>query len=163
MSHKIHFGNTKQPLFPSLESHFSQVVISTHLFLFALCCISSLDKGAYGRKAKSPTSTLDEIHTGSLWEQATKMMWWWSRCISPSTGLLLWQTNTDEFWFTFICTIYLYTIILEQRLLQWWLKLHGVGLYPQSWIWKRKSKKTDSWDEITGWTQLSVINHQSNY
>ncbi len=53
--------------------------------------------------------------------------------------------------------------LLEQRLLQWWLKLHGVGLYPQSWIWKRKSKKTDSWDEITGWTQLSVINHQSIY
>ncbi len=35
--------------------------------------------------------------------------------------------------------------------------------YSKSWIWERKSKKTDSSDEITGWTQLSVINHQSNY
>ncbi len=62
------------------------------------------------------------------------------------------KTNT-------ICTICLYTIIHEQRLSQWWLKLHGFGLYPQSWIQKRKSKKTDSWDEITGWTQLSFINN----
>ncbi len=62
-----------------------------------------------------------------------------------------------------MCTIHLYTIILEQRLLQWWLKLHGIGLYPKSWIWKRKSKKTDSWHKITEWKQLSVLNYQSNY
>ncbi len=113
-------------------------------------------------KAKLPTSTLDEIHTGSLWEQARQNTVGWPICISPSTGMLLWQNKYWCIWFTFVCTIHLYTIILEQRLSQWWLKLHGVGLYPQSWIWKRKSIKTDSWDEITGWTQLSVINHQSN-
>ncbi len=45
MSHKIHFGATTQPLFPSLESHFSQIVISMLLFLFLSCCISSLGKG----------------------------------------------------------------------------------------------------------------------
>ncbi len=47
--HKIHFGATMQPLFPSLKSHLSQVVISTLLFLYSLCCISSLGKGAYGK------------------------------------------------------------------------------------------------------------------
>ncbi len=45
--------------------------------------------------------------------------------LSPSTGLLLWQNKYWCIWFTFMCTIHLYTIILEQRLLQWWLKLHG--------------------------------------
>ncbi len=39
-SHKIHFGATTQPLFSSLDSHSSQVRISTLLFLFLLCCIS---------------------------------------------------------------------------------------------------------------------------
>jgi hypothetical protein len=36
-----------QPLFPSLDSHFSQVVISTLLCLFLLCSIA-LGKRAYG-------------------------------------------------------------------------------------------------------------------
>ncbi len=36
-----------QPLFPSLDSHFSQVRISMLRFLFLLCCIPSLGKRAY--------------------------------------------------------------------------------------------------------------------
>ncbi len=47
-SHKIHFGSTTQPVFPSLDSHFSQVIVSTLLFLFSLCCISGLGRKAYG-------------------------------------------------------------------------------------------------------------------
>jgi hypothetical protein len=47
-SQKIHFGATMQPLFHSLDSHSSQVVISMLLFLFLSCCISNLGKRAYG-------------------------------------------------------------------------------------------------------------------
>jgi hypothetical protein len=36
-----------QPIFPSLDSHFSQVRIGMLLILFLLCCIPSLDKKAY--------------------------------------------------------------------------------------------------------------------
>jgi hypothetical protein len=48
-----------QPLFPSLDSHFSQVRISTLLFLFSSCCIPSLGRRAYCReiymtKVKTP-------------------------------------------------------------------------------------------------------------
>jgi hypothetical protein len=35
------------PIFPTLDSHFSQVRIIVLLFLFSLCCISSLGKRAY--------------------------------------------------------------------------------------------------------------------
>ncbi len=113
--------------------------------------------------ASKPTSTLDEIHSGSLWEQARQKY-----CGDDPYAFLLalvcfYDKKNWCIWFTFMCTIHLYTIIFEQRLTQWWLKLHGFGLYPQSWIWKRKGKKTDSWDEITGRTQLFVIHHQSNY
>jgi hypothetical protein len=52
-SHKIHFGATTQPLFPSLDSHFSQVRISMLLFLLSLCCILSLGRRAYCRTADS--------------------------------------------------------------------------------------------------------------
>ncbi len=52
-SHKIHFGVTTQPLFPSLDSHFSQARISTLLFLFSLCCVLSLGRRAYCRTADS--------------------------------------------------------------------------------------------------------------
>ncbi len=85
-------------------------------------------------KAKLPTSTLDDTNWITLGAGQTKILWWWSRCISPSTGLLLWQNKYWCIWFAFMRTIHLYTIILEQRLLQWWLKLHGFGLHPQSWI-----------------------------
>jgi hypothetical protein len=46
-SHKIHFDATMQPLLPSLDSHFSQVRVSTLFFLFLLCCISSLGRRTY--------------------------------------------------------------------------------------------------------------------
>ncbi len=46
-SHKIHFGATMQPLFPSLDGHISQGRVSKLLFLFLLRCISSLDRRAY--------------------------------------------------------------------------------------------------------------------
>jgi hypothetical protein len=46
-SHKIHFSATTQPLFPSLDSHFSPVRISTLLFLFLSCCILSSGRRAY--------------------------------------------------------------------------------------------------------------------
>jgi hypothetical protein len=40
-------------------------------------------------KAKLPTSTLDEIHTGSLWEQARQNTVVMIQMLSLSTGLLL--------------------------------------------------------------------------
>jgi hypothetical protein len=46
-SYKIHFGASMQPLFPSLDSHFSQVRVSMLLVLFLPCCISSLGRKAY--------------------------------------------------------------------------------------------------------------------
>jgi hypothetical protein len=46
------------PLFPSFNSHFSQVAISMLLFLLLLCCISSLGKRAYGRGSSNLRSTL---------------------------------------------------------------------------------------------------------
>ncbi len=51
-SHKIHFGSTTQPVFPSLDSHFSQVIVSMLLFLFSLCCISSLGRRANGKSLR---------------------------------------------------------------------------------------------------------------
>ena len=75
---------------------------------------------------------------------------------SPQLNIILIPTMIRSIRFSFITLIagtgsphsrqttvkwHLYTIILEQRLLQWWLKLHGFGLYPQSWIWKRKTRK----------------------
>jgi hypothetical protein len=68
------------------------------------------------------------------------------------------KTNTDVFGSLSYALIICTPSFLKER-----LQFHGIGLYSKSWIWKRESKKTDSRDEITGWTQLSVINHQSKY
>ncbi len=46
-SHKNPVGATTQPHFPSLDSHSSQVRVSSLLFLFLPCCISSLGRKAY--------------------------------------------------------------------------------------------------------------------
>ncbi len=46
-SYKNSFGATTQPLFPSLNSHFSQVRVGMLLFLFLSCCISSLGRKTY--------------------------------------------------------------------------------------------------------------------
>ncbi len=46
-----------QPLFPSLNSHFSQVNISTLLFYFLSCCIPSLGKRACGTTPATPLQT----------------------------------------------------------------------------------------------------------
>ncbi len=53
----IHFGTTSNPFFPTLDSHFSQVRISTLLFLFLSCCISSLGKRAYCNPSTSKFKT----------------------------------------------------------------------------------------------------------
>jgi hypothetical protein len=66
-----------------------------------------------------PTSTLDEIHTGSLWEQA-RQKYCGDDPDAFSLALVCFydKTNTDVCGFAFMRTIHLYTIILEQRLLQ---------------------------------------------
>jgi hypothetical protein len=66
---KIEFDTTKQPLFPSLDSHFSQVVISTLLFLVSSCCISSLGKRAYGRGQQPPQTAFHIISHVKVFEQ----------------------------------------------------------------------------------------------
>ena len=60
-SHQIHFGSTMLPLFPSFNSHFSQVVISTLLFLFLSCCISSLGKRAYSTMVQYQQSSVTPV------------------------------------------------------------------------------------------------------
>jgi hypothetical protein len=76
---------------------------------------------------KLPASTLDEIHTGSLWEQARQkycgddpdafplaLVCYYDKTNNNVFGAL----SCAPFWCTFMCTIHLYTIILEQRLSQ---------------------------------------------
>jgi len=66
---KIKFDTTKQPLFPSLDSHFSKIVISTLLFLFSSCCVSSLGKRAYGRGQQPPQTAFYIISHVKAFEQ----------------------------------------------------------------------------------------------
>jgi hypothetical protein len=96
-------------------------------------------------KAKLPTSTLDEIHTGSLWEQARQKYCGDDTNAFPLALVCIYdKTNTDVFGSLscapFICT----PSFLNKDCCNDNSNLHGFGLYPQSWIWKRNSKKTDS-------------------
>ena len=66
---------------------------------------------------KQTSSTLDEIHTGSLWEMARLKYCGDDPDAFPLALICFYdETNTDVFWFTVMHTLYLYTIILKPRL-----------------------------------------------
>ena len=113
-------------------------------------------------KAKLPTSTLDEINTWSLWEQARQKY-----C----------GDDPDAFPLALVC-------FMTKQILMYLVHFHvrhsfvhhhswtkTVAMMTQIiWFWvispildMEKEKRKKSWDEITGWTQLSFINNQSNY
>ncbi len=91
-SHKVHFGATTQPLFPSLDSHFSQVIVSTLFFLFLSGCISSLGRRAYC------TSQHRAQHLSLADREARRRIRWskrsaWRRLSGMHSALKLSQTS----------------------------------------------------------------------
>jgi hypothetical protein len=92
-------------------------------------------------KAKLPTSTLDEIHTGSLWKQARQQYCGDDPDAFPLALVCFYdKTNTDVFGSPscapFICT----PSLLNKDCRNDDSNYMVLG-YPQSWIWKVKTKK----------------------
>jgi hypothetical protein len=90
-------------------------------------------------KVKLPTSTLDEIHTGSLWEQARQKYCGDDPDVFPLALVCFYdKTNTDVFGSLtcapFICTPSFLNKDCRNN-------DSNYMVYPQSWIRKRKSKK----------------------
>jgi hypothetical protein len=95
-------------------------------------------------RQKLPTTTLDEIHTGSLWEQTRQKYCGYGPDAFPLALVCFYdKTNTDVFGALscapFICTL----SFLNKDSCNDDSNYIVLG-YPQSWIWKRKSKKMDS-------------------
>ncbi len=113
-------------------------------------------------KPKLPTSTLDEIHTGSLCEQARQKYCGDDPDAFPVALVCFYdKTNTDVFGSLscepFICT----PLFLNKDCRNDDSNYMVWGYIPNIGYGKWKAKKSDSSDEITGWAQiLPLITNQ---
>ncbi len=93
-------------------------------------------------KVKSPTSTLGQIHTGSLWKQARQKYCGDDPYAFPLALVCFYdKTNTDVFGSLSCAPFICIPSFLNKVCCTDYSNYMVLG---QSWIWKKKSKKTDS-------------------
>jgi hypothetical protein len=101
-------------------------------------------------KAKERKQTLAEIHTGSLWEPARQRYCGDNPNAFPLALVCFFDKTNNDVFGSLSCATFIYNHHSSTKTVAKMIQITFYWVIFQSWICKRKSKKTDSSDEITG-------------